>query len=367
MSITSGSGKWFAILVIVLFLMSTFSVLLYTASSDNVDDSNGEVIDPTANLAIVYTAELDGTVLEMPVASSYRLMTYTNETDVDKIDLSIRDINNVYNVAGSLTMNKDTNSIIASYIYIADIVGTELGYEFLLSELKQNPNFISEQLNLFPYAKVQYDSLVTFKNKDLNKTIQYDLGGNEIIVLVESETYVNDSLKFAINAQFKGNSLAGYGAYQLQNLSASPKAINSLYKAKFTNEIYAISFDGNVPLDAFKDLNTNKLDYNYDFSYGTTYLTIGKDSDLTKYINLLNNVSEDYNTKQTNIAYGTIFVDTISYMDKNYDVNRLVNTYLDYDVYSDLKTDLEYNVTAYLVRDKITSVSASPIIDANKS
>jgi hypothetical protein len=351
---TSGSGKWFAILVIVLFLMSTFSVLLYTNSSSDSDDSNKSIIiGPTTNMAINYSAKLDGNIIEVPVQSSYRLMTYTNETDVDKLDLSIRDLNNVYNVAGSLTLNKDNNTVVANYIYIADIVGTDLKYDVLLSALNNNSNFMSGQLNLFPYAKVQYNSLVTFENKDLNKTIQYDLGGNEIIVLVEPETYVNDKISFAINAQFKGNTLGGYGAYQLQNLSASPVAINSIYKAKFNNELFAISFDGNIPLDAFKDLNENNLDYNYDFSYDTTYLTIDKNAKFDNYLSLLNGISNDYNAKQTNVAYGTIFVDTINYMDKKYDLNKLVNT------------DLEYNITAYLVRDKIVSVNANPILDVN--
>ncbi len=363
----NNNGKWFAILVIVLFLSSTFSVFLYT--SGNKEDTNTTtttVTDPTTTIPISYTATLDGNILEVPTASSFRLMAYTNETDVDKLDLSLRDVNGVYNVAGSITLNKDTNKITANYIYIADIVGTSLDYNFLYGKINDNNSFIKGQTNLFPYAKVSYNSLVDFTNKDLNSKKQYDLGGNEIVVLVEPDTFVNDKISFSIAAQFKGDALANYGAFELQNLSAQPQAINSIYSSKFTNSFYAISFDGNIAKDKFKVLNDKNLDYNYEFSYSTTYLTIDKDANLSKYLTLLNGFSKDYNAKENSFVYGTIFVDTISYMDKNYDANRLVNTFLDYNKYIDLNSNLEYNLTAYLVRDKIVSVSANPIFDVNK-
>ncbi|PIU21978.1 MAG: hypothetical protein COT14_03190 [Candidatus Diapherotrites archaeon CG08_land_8_20_14_0_20_30_16] len=354
------SGKWFAILVIVIFIVSTFSVLLYNQSQDEEPEKK-VVEDPTKDLPIQYKAEVNGKVLEVPTNSSFRLIGYTNESQVDLIDKSIRDLNNVYNVAGSLIINKDTNTVDATYVYVTDVVGTNIDTNYFYSSVKSNQYFLPGQTNTFPYAKIDYNSLVNFENKDLNVAKMYDLGGNQIIVLVDPNTFIGDEISFAIAAQFKGDSLAGYNAFELKNLSEEPKAITSIYNGKFNKDFYAIAFDVNIPQDKFSVIGTENKDYNYFPSSNATTITIDKDKDLPKYLSLLGVLEKDYNTKLTTFAYGSIFVDKINYLDKNYDVNRNVNVSMDYNQFVNLQKDLEYNITAYLVRDKIVSVSATPL------
>jgi hypothetical protein len=357
-----GSGKWFAILVIIIFLASTFSVLLYANNGDDSSDTTTKTIDdPTTNLPIVYTANVNGKVLEVPTSGAFRFMAYTNEVQVNLIDSSIKDLNNIYNVVSTIQINSDTNTVNATYVYLADIVGSNVDYNYLFTSLKANTYFVND-IALYPYAKIDYNSFVTFENKDLNNVKIYDIGGNQIMVLVDSSTLVNDEISFVIQAQFIGDVLGGYQAYQLQNLSASPKTINSIYKGKFVKEIYDLSIDANILESKFAFLKDNGLDFNYNQYDGKVDLTVDKENDLGKYLLAMNSFEKDNNAKLTANVYGSIFVDTITYIDKNYDVNRDVSVLMDYNSYINMTDDLEYNVMAYIIRDEVVGATATPII-----
>jgi len=360
-----GSGKWFAILVIVLFLASTFSVLLYANKGDNSSDTTTKTIDdPTKSLPVTYTADLTGKVIEIPSSSSFRFMAYTNESQINLIDKSIKDLNNIYNVASTMQINPDTNKVNATYVYLADIIGSNVDYNYLSSSLKLNPKFISD-FALYPYAKLDYNSFVTFENKDLNTIKMYDIGGNQIIVLVDPNTFIGDEISFVLQAQFIGDALGQYNAYENKNLSAQPKAINSIYKGKFVFDFYDLSLDANIPESKFTTLKDKGLDFNY-YSYnGVVDLAVAKDKDITKYISELSSIEQDYNAHLTTNVYGNIFVDKINFIDRNYDINSTVSTILDYNTYINMKTDLEYNVLAYVVRDKVVQANATPIVNAN--
>lgn len=356
------SGKWFAVLVIIIFLASTFSVLLYANNGDTTNDTTTKTIDdPTTNLPVVYTANLNGKVVEVPSSSSFRFMAYTNESQVNLIDSSIKDLNNIYNVASTMQINPDTNKVNATYVYIADIVGSNVDYNYLFSSLEAN-NYFENDLALYPYAKLDYNSFVTFENKDLNTTKVYDIGGNQIIVLVDPNTFVNDEISFTIQAQFIGDTLGNYQAYEQQNLSTSPKAINSIYKGQFVKTVYDLSIDANIPESKFAFLKDKALDFNYYGNIGKVDLEVDKDKDLSKYLSELKTLEKDYNFKTVVNVIGFVFIDTINYMDKNYLLDQNVTVGLDYNTYVNMTEDLQYNVTAYLIRDEVVGANATPIV-----
>jgi len=350
------NGKWFAILVIVLFMLSMFSVILYSNNTDDVTETT-TLQDPTENLPIQYSANLIGKVVEIPAVDSYRLIGYTNESVINDIDLSIRDLDNVYNVTSTIVFNNDTNAVNKSYIYMADVQGQDINYDVFYSSVQDN-NFLVNSV-IYPYAKIDSNSFVEFVNKDLNLTKAYDLGSNEYIVLVEPNTLLDDVIEFTLQAKFSGDSFAGYGAYMVNNVSASPKLINSIYNGEFTLDFYDISFDANIPESDFNYLKEMNLDFNY-YSYDSTDLIINKESNLSEYFNSLKKIEEDYNILPNVFVYGNVYVDSIQYLDMNYEYNNLVNAVMDYNKYEPNK-NYDFTLSAYLVRDEIVSANAQYI------
>lgn len=366
-----GSGKWFAIFVIILFLVSTFAVMLYTNSS-GADKNKPTSVNTKDLVPITYTATATGTVKELPVNGSFLLQAYTNETDVTLLDSYLKDVNNVYNVNSQLKINPDTNKVNASYVYIANISGEGVDYNTLKNAILDTNYFLPNSV-IYPFAKVDYNSNLHFVNKDLNLTKDYSLGGSEIAVLVNPDTILNDKIQFTLTAHFKGDILKSYDSpvIETQNLSAQPKAINSLYQSDFNKTGYSIlilNADKNFSESDFNFIN--KLDYNYQYfgQNNNAKLDFNLSTNFSKLISDVNSkLISDFNAQVNYLILANVFVDKISYMDKNYDVNKNIDISsdingipvggLDYFKYKDANK-LEYNIKAYLIRDKVVESSA---------
>lgn len=371
----SGKNKWFAIFVIAIFIFSTFSIMLYTDNS-STDDSTTKTVDVTNQLSLNYVAEVNGIISEYPMKGYFILQGITQDSLINNLDSQIQDINNVYNVTSSMQMldSNVANLNEISYIYTAKIVGSDLDY-FALQNALFDKNIFGEFL-VYPSAIVDFNSFVVFKNNDMNLTKEYDLGSTQLTVLMHPEKYDNqigDNIKFNISATFSGDVLSNYGTEQSGNISANPLTINSIYSSdynKLAYTIYVLNADRNFSESDFKFIKDLGYDYNYlaqsnnaklDFELNTKFDNVIKDANAKLY---------DFNANVLYTIDSLVYVDSINYMDKNYSIDQNVNIYsdfsgksypgLNYLIYKDSNV-LQYNISAYLLRDKIVNVNAEAI------
>lgn len=372
-------GKWFAVLVIILFIMSTFSIMLYATNDNNEDDSNTTTLDPISNLTLNYTANLQGIIKEYPVKGFFIVQGITSNSLTEEIDLQLKDINNVYSVESSIKLLDSNNLENINYMYTAQILGPELDYYTFLLDLKDK-NIFSEVL-VYPSATVDYNSYVVFVNNDLNLTKEYDIGGNEITVLMHPENFDNvigDKISFGIYATFNGELLKSYMSEQINNITANPVTITSLYTAvpkKLGYNVLILNADKNFEEKDFDFVKSLGYDFNYFAQENNAQLSFDLQTNFSKFIIDANTkLVVDYNANVNYAIDASLFVDKITYMDKNYDVNSDVALYsdfsgnaypgLNYLKYKDSE-ELQYTITAYLVRDKVTNANAEVIQEIN--
>ena len=373
-----GSGKWFAILVIVLFLASTFSVLLYSNNGEKPADVNKTTVDVTNLMSGSYIATVQGIINQYPMNDYFIMQGMTSEYKTDLLDSQIKDINNVYTVTSSLQI-ADAN--LGTYIYTAKVLGSDLTYDYFKQEIIDKNIFGNEYL-IYPSAIIDYNSFLTFVNTDLNTTKQYDLGGSQITILMHPEKFdslVGDKIIFTITATFSGDALTGgYFAEQTDNLSAQPQTIYSLYKGDYDKlgySVFVLDADQNFSENDFNFINSLGYNFEYFGQNNNAKLDFNSNINMTKLISDINSkLIQDYNAQVDYLINANLFVDKINYLDQNYDINnniQIISTMsgkslsgIDYVKYKDAK-ELQYNISAYLLRGKVVDAFAEVLQDVN--
>lgn len=236
----SGSGKWFAVLVIVLFLASMFSVVLWKIS-DNSSTETKVVDDPLNSISIVYSATAKGKVIQMPANNTYLLYAQTNNPDVSALDSSLKSIPKILNVFSQFQILDENSEY--DYMYLAQIIVEENLDYFSINGFISDLNSFGT-FEVYPYLLVEYDSFLKFENKDLNLIKELSLGGSNIIVLADGYTLLNDEIEFIVTANFIGNKLSNYNAIISNNLTAYPKVVQSIYSSD-----YLVAEDANYSED----------------------------------------------------------------------------------------------------------------------
>lgn len=356
------------IVAIIFILVLAFSVVGFSVGFGGKDKDNGDntkqvVNDTPAQTQAIYTAEILGTVKELPtIPGMYKMIAYTNESDITKIDNSIKSISGVSNLGSQFKMNPDVN--ISTYIYIADVVGYDLNDLQFRETVLSNSFFIAGS-QIFPYAKVEFSPKVSFVSKDLNITKEYEFGNPEVLVLANANTQQGDTIKFQMNALFVGETFSKSENYEISNESASPKAYNFLEKGKFMQDYFAVSLPSQIDENKFTFLK-QEFDFNYFVQSGNTILQFANDVDLEKVLEEIKSQDflKDFNLTDGNVEsqrVGTTYLDYAVLMDKNIGYKNNVPTSLDYEVYKIIPKQIEFRFTAYVSKDKILGIYAEPV------
>jgi ABC-type glycerol-3-phosphate transport system permease component len=323
------SGKWFAIFVIVLFLMSMFSVILWKVSDSSSQEK--EIIeDPLNSIPITFNATSKGKVIELPTNNMYLVYAKTNNPDVSSLDTILKAESNIMNVSSQLQIldaNEDFDYMYLAYLSTDDNVD----YFSLHSYISDINDF--GIFEIYPYALVEYDSFLKFENTDLNLTKELSLGGSNIIILVDGYTLLNDEVEFIVTASFTGNKLSNYNAILTNNLTSAPKVIQSIYTGNFLPKEYVYEIDGNYSKEFFSFIDYNFEYYNND----KTYLVFFKDYSSQIDSKLKNNL-ESYEK----YVSGFVYVNDINYLGENISIDS--NLYVtSYDLNNNLIYGLPYN------------------------
>lgn len=346
------SGKWFAVLVIMLFLASMFSVILWKMDDSSTPEKT-VTEDPLNTIPIAFSATSKGKVIELPANNAYLFFAQTNNADVLALDNTLKSLDSVMNLSSQIQLMDENSDY--DYTYMASIVTSDD-----VSYLEINNSIISlnefESFEIYPYALVEYDSFLVFKNIDLNLTKELSLGGSTIPILSDGSTLLNDEVEFKVDAQFTGNKLSNYNAYLLSNLTAAPKDIISIYDADFLPHKYIYEIDGNYDENYF-----SFIDYNFEYyNNEKTYLVFSEDYVLK--VDSLMNTKLDLNF----IKYvsGEIYVKDINYLGNEIliDRNIPVKDGLDYDK---IKQKNSYRLELTFIRDKFSNGTAVYLGDMN--
>ena len=295
------SGKWFAILVIILFIASMFSVVLWKVGDSSSQEKEVSK-DPLETVPITFKAVSKGKIVELPANNMYLIYAKTNNPDVSYLDNSLKSSSNIMNVSSQLQIldvNDDYDYMYLAYLSTDD----NIDYISLNNSIRDINDF--GYVETYPYALVEYDSFLKFENKDLNLTKELSLGGSNIRILVDGFALLNDEIEFEIMANFTGNRLLNYNALLTNNLTSAPKNIQSIFDGEFLPQEYVYEIDGNYSKEFF-----DFIDYNFEyFNNEKTYLVFLEDYS-SKIDSKLNNVLESYDK----YVSGFVYVDDINYL-----------------------------------------------------
>ncbi len=354
------------IVAIIFILVLVFSVVGFTIGFDgdeNEGDTEQVINDTPAQTQIIYTAEITGVVKELPtIPGMYKIMAYTNESDISKIDNSIKSISGVSNLGSKFAMNQDAN--VSTYIYVADVVGYDLK-DVQFRETVLSNSFFLENSQVFPYSKVTFSSKVSFFNKDLNITKEYEFGNPEVLVLANANTQQGDTIKFQMNALFIGEVYSKSENYELSNESASPKAYNFLESGKFVQDYFAVSLPTPIDENKFSFLKP-EFDFNYGVQSGNTVLQFSNSVEPEKVLQKVKDQEflKDFNLNDEDVLglrVGTTYLDYAVLIDKNIEYKSDVPASLDYENYKTIPDTIEFRFTAYVSKDKILGIYAEPV------
>ncbi len=359
------------IVAIVFILVLVFSVVGFTIGFGDKQDNTEQVVDnaPTQT-QVIYVAEITGTVKELPTTPGmYKIMGYTNESSIDKIDFEIKSISGVSNLSSKFAMNQDANA--STYIYVADVVGYDLNYHFFKETVLNKPFFVQGS-QVFPYSKVTFSSKVSFFNKDLNITKEYEFGNPQALVLANADTLQGDTIKFQMNALFIGEAYSKSENYELSNETSSPKAYSFLGSGKFTQDNFIIELPSQIDENQFAFLKP-EFDFNYVPQSGNTILKFENNIDAEKVLQKIKvqEFLKDFNLIDANVfgfRIGTTYLDYVKFMDKNIEYKSNVQVVensssqgLSFENYKTIPENMEFRFTAYVSRDSVLGIYAEPV------
>jgi hypothetical protein len=151
-----------------------------------------------------------------------RFAALTNETDIDKIDSRIREIEGILSITSSFKMiqSPDGNSFL---VYSAEILFNDSkDAKQLVDQIYEKTSNILQIVEIARIGFVSVSEPVEFTNSDLNLSFTTKIESGLVQSILSLDTLENDEVLLRLDASFKGSKLESVEGSELENITAKP-------------------------------------------------------------------------------------------------------------------------------------------------